>query len=228
MKDEVNAVCLYFILPMSRPLAASGSDLTSLKRHAEHWDARAAQNLLGGRAEEEFFGRRRAPAHTHDDHRQVEVARDLQNLYEGDADDDHALDVNLVRPDSFERALEARLGLLPHLRRDVLGRAHPRGHCVLYEVSVNHVQHRQVAARRGDAERHTHGVNRSRREVNGNEYVCRFEHCYLLLRGRGEEEMGRRGERTTALMSLASLVSLTALQVSPSPRPLVSPSSLPA
>src|SRR5215211_400839 len=48
------------------------------ERHAQHGHARAAQNLLGRRAEEQLLGAGRASAHAHHDHRQVEVARDLE------------------------------------------------------------------------------------------------------------------------------------------------------
>src|SRR5947209_969483 len=181
-------------LPSPASLVFPSRNPPPSKRDAEHGDARAAQDLLGGRAEEEFFGQGRTTAHAHDDHRQVEVARDLQNLDERAADHHHPLDLHLACLDAFERALEVRLGLLSQPRRDLFGRTHPRGHGVFDELPVNDVQQRQVAARRGDAERHAHGVDRSGREVNGNEYVRRFEHCYLLLRGRGtgrKETVGR-------------------------------------
>src|SRR5215213_9526045 len=53
---------------------------TSSERHTQHGHARPAQNLLGRRAEEQLLRPRRAPAHAHHNHRQIEVARYLQNL----------------------------------------------------------------------------------------------------------------------------------------------------
>src|SRR5215207_1953482 len=127
--------------------------------YAEHGHARAAQNLLGRRAEQKFFGAGRAAAHAHDDHRQVEVARDLEYLDEGAADDDHALYSDVAHLEPFERGVEVRLGLRAHARRDVLGRAHPGRDGVVDEVPVDDVQQRQIAARLRDAERHAHGVD---------------------------------------------------------------------
>src|SRR5436305_5721789 len=43
-------------------------DSRLLKWNAENRDARASQDFLGGRAEEDFFGRSGAPAHAHHNH----------------------------------------------------------------------------------------------------------------------------------------------------------------
>src|SRR5215204_1119808 len=146
------------------------------ERYAEHGHARAAQNLLGRRAEEQLFGAGRAAAHAHHDHRQIEVARDLEYLDEGAADDDHALYSDVAHFEPFERGVEVRLGLRAHARRDLLGRAHPGRDGVVHEVLVDDVQQRQVAARLRDAERHAHGVDGCLGKVYGDEYVRSFQH----------------------------------------------------
>src|SRR5689334_10192559 len=104
-------------------------------------------------------------SYSHHDHREIEIARDLQNLDKRQTDDDHLFDINLTGVDSFEDAAEVTLGLFLQTRSEVLARSHAGRNGGVDKFLVDYVEQCQITVRRRDSNRDPERVHGARRKI---------------------------------------------------------------